>query len=236
MSIEVKTIDTTFDKLTDDFSKISETTYSQFGSFKYFNELKYQYLIDYFNKKKIDIDNRLLLDFGCGSGHGLEYWQKYFKKVVGVDTSINMLKYAVKNAPNCLKIQAPPYKLPIKDNSFDIISAICVFHHIPKINFKSLLNELYSKLKSTGWLFIFEHNPLNPYTYYNVTHSPIDRDAEMIRASELKKNLTATDFKFEKIEYIVFYPEFLKSLKATEKFLRWCPLGGQYVLIARKND
>jgi ubiquinone/menaquinone biosynthesis C-methylase UbiE len=79
------------------------------------------------------LDNTLakggsILDIGCGTGRHLTIFKPYFKNVVGLDISKNMIKSARKKGHEPLVGDAE--NLPFRNNSFDVIISIGVLEHI----------------------------------------------------------------------------------------------------------
>ena len=80
---------------------------------------------------------------------------------------------------------------------------------------------------------IFEHNPLNPLTRWAVAHCPFDEGVVLLRVGEVGSLLTS-GLEFLHLDYIVFFPKWLKRLRSFERFLGWCPAGAQHVTVACK--
>jgi hypothetical protein len=80
-------------------------------------------------------------------------------------------------------------------------------------------------------MVIFEHNPLNPLTKWAVSQCPFDEGVQLLPSSEVRA-LCSTEFQSVQTDYIVFFPRWLKWLRAFERFLRWCPAGAQHATVA----
>ena len=89
-------------------------------------------------------------------------------------------------------------------------------------------------LCSHGVVIVFEHNPINPLTLYTVKHCPFDENAQLIRASTLKQRIEDAGLVDLSVSYRVFFPDFLKPLRAIEKWMAWLPLGAQYYVTGGK--
>jgi ubiquinone/menaquinone biosynthesis C-methylase UbiE len=103
-----------------------------------------------------------LLEIGCGTGH----WSKYFSekgfKVVGIDTSEEMINIAgKKNIPNCCFQVADGQNLPFADNSFDIAASITTLEFVE--NPGKLLSEMARCVKPKGRLLFGVLNSLSSY-------------------------------------------------------------------------
>ena len=59
-------------------------------------------------------------------------------------------------------------KLPFPDETFDVVLAICVLHHVPVSQRYTFVSEMVRVARSGGVVAIFEHNPFNPLTRHAV--------------------------------------------------------------------
>ncbi|MBL7129830.1 MAG: methyltransferase domain-containing protein [Candidatus Omnitrophica bacterium] len=98
-----------------------------------------------------------ILDVGCGNGTFTYYFQKMYKHIYGTDMSIFQLKT---NSCSNL-ICAGAYKLPFKDNSFDLVFSANLFHHLesPALAIQEM------KRVSRRFLGFIEPNRLNPMMF-----------------------------------------------------------------------
>ncbi len=102
--------------------------------------------------------NSIVLDIGCGNGRHLIYCAEHCSKVIGIDTSINLLKIAkekIKNKKNADLFHADALSLPLKDNSIDHVLFIATLHNIKgKENRIRSLLEIKRVLKLNGTALI----------------------------------------------------------------------------------
>jgi SAM-dependent methyltransferase len=122
--------------------------------------------------------------------------------------------------------------IPSEEQLFDAIFTACVFHHISHDFHEKWLKELFRVIKPGGVLAVYEHNPLNPLTVRAVNTCPIDVNARLIRAGNMKKLLIDCGWRDVRVEYKVFFPSVLKHLRFLEKRMNVLPLGAQYRLTA----
>ena len=110
-----------------------------------------------------------VLDFGCGNGRLAGYlkdkWSEpaFVKasaaKYIGLDTSQKLIdiakdKYADDKA-EFIKLSHNFQKLPLKDNSLDIVISIAVFHHFPSKEYSlKVAKELHRVLAPGGKIVI----------------------------------------------------------------------------------
>ena len=82
-----------------------------------------------------DVDS--ILDVGCGNGVITNYFNKYYKKVVGVDVSEAALKQVEGESQQCSSAE-----LSFKDNSFDMIFSSEMLEHLPDDILKKTIDHI----------------------------------------------------------------------------------------------
>ena len=96
----------------------------------------------------------LVLDVGCGAGIKTKYLIEKGLQVIGIDNSEGMLTIAKENAPHgkfhCMDLRG----INQLSDQFAGIFAQAVLLHIPKKEVSSVLENLTSKLKSGGYLYL----------------------------------------------------------------------------------
>ena len=182
---------------------------------------------------------RKILDFGGGVGNSLEHMRRHFpsSEIVLLDPSAKSLRIAEQRHPGIAKFQQfDGRSIPFPDESFDLVFAACVFHHIPEQEHVPLLAEIRRVLTGGGSLFVFEHNPFNPLTCKAVRDCEFDENAVLIRAGTMRRRARNAGFGHLMSSYRVFFPHALRGLRPFERHLRKLPLGGQYFVQATKQD
>ncbi len=106
-----------------------------------------------------------LLDLGTGTGKIAYTVQPYCRKVIGIDSSPEMLAIANKNLDvlshdNILFQQAAVDHLPFQDGTFDVVIARMVLHHVLE-NLQAALTECHRVLRRGGRIVIAEGVPPN---------------------------------------------------------------------------
>ncbi len=100
-----------------------------------------------------------ILDLGCGNGRLFELLKDKKIDYTGIDDSKKLIKLAKKKYPFVPPLRGGinkflvgnALKLPFKDNSFDLIYSIAVFHHIPSKELRlRFLKEAKRVLKRDG--------------------------------------------------------------------------------------
>lgn len=176
-----------------------------------------------------------ILDFGCGVGASIPHLAEMFPlaKVHGLDVSSESIDLAEASNPQAVLDVINETQLPLADGSMDVAMAACVYHHIAPIERQRWTRELRRVLKPGGYIFIFEHNPLNPLTQKVVRDCPFDDDAILLPRSESLTLLRDSGFDDITVNYIVFFPRVLAFLRPLEKLLVKLPLGAQYAAHGR---
>jgi ubiquinone/menaquinone biosynthesis C-methylase UbiE len=100
-----------------------------------------------------------VLDFGCGNGRLAGFLENGYKEFVGVDISeelINIAKQKYSNEKNrFVKLSSDFSELPFKDNHFDVVFSIAVFHHFPSEEYSlRIAKELHRVLKPGGKIVV----------------------------------------------------------------------------------
>lgn len=224
-----------FDKFADEYQQLHSKNIKLSGETpEFFSEYK---IIDLkkLTKQYGLPESPTILDFGCGVGSSIGMMVKHFPAadIHGIDVSEKSIAIARQRFGNVAQIQAyDGEKLPYDDQSFDIVFAACVFHHIPQDSYQAIFQEIRRVLKEQGIFVIFEHNPLNPLTLHAVNTCPFDENAVLIRSGKLKAMLKEKVFAHVKYTYRIFFPGALARFRPLERYLTWVPLGAQYYIVS----
>lgn len=195
----------------------------------------------FFAQYKADIALKLIgqniqsvLEFGCGTGRNLPFLTHNFPEAIfhGSDISAKSLEEAKQLNPS-VDFYLDDGSKPI-GHKYDFIFIAGVFHHIQPSERDDVILRLKEILKPNGKLLIFEHNPYNPITRRIVSNCPYDEDAVLLKPGQFYKQLTDNGLKILKLNYTLFFPEWLGTLSRYEHLLSWLPLGGQYYILAEK--
>jgi SAM-dependent methyltransferase len=172
------------------------------------------------------------LDVGCGQGQALSFLRDAWN-ILGTDVSHEMLRAA----PLGLKLAVQEeLALPFSDETFDVVFAFCVYHHVAADQQVAHLREVVRTLRCGGRLFVFEHNPYNPVTQVIFRRAPIDRDCAMIAPARLRRMFADVEMAELTTGYVLFSPQAVADRAPwVDDALRWCPLGGQYYVSGRKR-
>jgi SAM-dependent methyltransferase len=120
------------------------------------------------------------------------------------------------------------------EGRFDIVTISAVLHHVPVGERPAVYGELARLLRPGGRLYVFEHNPRNPLVRHVIARTPIDANALLLDATEVRHGLGAAAPFDLSVEYLMFMPPGFPLLAGIDRLLAWLPLGAQYVVAARK--
>lgn len=174
------------------------------------------------------------LDVGCGRGEFLELAGSHFANAAGCDPSGGMLSFGRSFVTHN---QPQPTELPFPSRSFDLVTAVCVYHHVRPDARPALTSEIRRVLRPGGLFCIIEHNPCNPVTRMIVNRCPVDADAELLSLNTAEELVSASGLRPGASEYFLYLPAtWFQNFSGIEGVLRQVPLGGQYALLAHANN
>jgi SAM-dependent methyltransferase len=119
------------------------------------------------NKNKF-LNDKNVLEVGCGKGRHTFYIADIAKNVIAVDfgRAVDVALLNNKNKKNIHFIQADIYNLPFKNNSFDFVFSLGVLHHLPtpEQGFKKLVD----LLRNGGGILVYVYHsfPKTTFKYY----------------------------------------------------------------------
>jgi ubiquinone/menaquinone biosynthesis C-methylase UbiE len=170
-----------------------------------------------------------LLDVGCGTGTTDRVLASRVRKLHGVDVSAKMLIEAQQNVPGGEFSWYDGQKLPFDDETFDVVVAICVLHHVPTSERSKVISEMVRVVRRKGVVAVFEHNPHNPLTRHAVNNCELDRDAVLLPPRETIQLLKESADVETEYRHYLFSPLGGAIGSSIDRHLRRFPLGGQYV-------
>ncbi len=226
-----------FDQYADNYDNlVTDPVRTRFagGNSDFFHTRKMELLLRFFSRQRLDPSQMSWLDLGCGRGELLELGRTHFRQRAGCDPSSGMLK-AVGSGFE-VRRQTSATGIPFDAQSFDLVTAVCVYHHVLPANRLELTAEIRRVLKPGGIFALMEHNPFNPVTRLVVSSVPVDKDAQLLSPRVAESIAAAAGLTPFQTEYFLFFPKALyERLRHMEHLLGWLPLGGQYASYALKS-
>ncbi len=174
-----------------------------------------------------------VLEIGCGIGLLTQRLRPLLTDVWGIDPSISSLGQAA--APGGHLIAADGLRTPFADETFDLVIAVCVLHHVPVDRRAAFLEEAARITRRGGLVLLCEHNPWNPLTRLVVGRCEFDRGAVLLAMTQVRRRLSAAGLSNIRARYILFFPWRGALWRWLEARLAWLPLGGQYVIDAMRT-
>ena len=93
-----------------------------------------------------------VLDLGCGAGQDARYLAKLGHRVVGLDRTISLLRFAQQRSASVPFVLADMRTLPLRPSSLDGIWAAASLMHVPKPVARLVLSELRERVRPNGLL------------------------------------------------------------------------------------
>lgn len=198
----------------------------------YFHRRKARLIQDFFARQEMPAASMAWLDVGCGQGELLKMAGSEFGQAIGCDPSVRMMEA-------CADIQVfqqtSPTELPFCDESFDFITAVCVYHHVDRAQRASLTAAVFRVLRRGGVFCMIEHNPFNPITQLIVRRCPIDVDAKLLTPIAASSLARAAGLNPVVTTHFLYLPEkAFRRIGRVEGCLRKLPLGGQFAMFCQK--
>lgn len=219
-----------FDKVAADYDALLERGLAATGETKqHFAAARIQHLA--LRLRAMGVAPSRVLDYGCGRGDSIPLLRSATAApdVLGVDNSPAQIaqRVAVERVLRPEQLgQEPP---------FDLVYCNGVFHHVEPAERQATLHAIRACLAARGLFALFENNPLNPGTRLVMSRIPFDRDAKPLLPWEATRRLVSAGFEIVHCDFLFFFPRPLRRLRGLERFMKWLPLGGQYLVLARRG-
>ena len=198
----------------------------------FFHRRKWDLIQHFLKSQRLDPAGMDWLDVGCGRGELLGLGGGQFRVAEGCEPSREMIRHGAKAR---IHWQPDLDHLPFAAATYDFITAVCVFHHVPALKRPALVCEIRRLLRPGGIFCVIEHNPYNPVTRWIVAHTPVDQDAHLLSARSTLRLMRDSGIEPIHRDYFLYAPEkWYGRLRGFEQLLRNIPLGGQYAAFARK--
>jgi SAM-dependent methyltransferase len=201
----------------------------------FFHRRKGDLIRRFFRRRGLPTSGLRYLDVGCGKGELLHLLESNFKQATGCDVSAGMMRQVLQGTGIETRVQKDPLQLPFGDAEFDLVTAVCVYHHVPPAARRTLTGEIGRVLRPGGIFCMIEHNPFNPVTRRIVSRTPVDADAILLPAREARRLSADAGLAPLEQDYFLYLPQaFYRYFGRLEAILAKVPLGGQYALFSRK--
>jgi ubiquinone/menaquinone biosynthesis C-methylase UbiE len=201
----------------------------------HFTRVKADYFVEELTAAFGSATGLRILDVGCGHGDIHPYITRATRdaSLTGLDVAASVVEEAKRRHPQNAYLSYDGHRIPFSDGAFDAAFAICVMHHVPPEQWSAFLDEMERVVRPGGVLIVFEHNPLNPLTRRVVNNCPLDENAILLRASDLKERARRAGWSGVRNRFIIFTPFGASLFRKMDRALAWLPLGAQYYTVGR---
>jgi len=173
----------------------------------------------------IPLENKRLLDLGCGMGNVSVLGSKYSSYVVGLDISMKAVRRTkwrmdLRQIKDVHLVNGDALKLPFIDEVFDLVIAYDLYEHVS--NQGRLLEEILRVTNKKGFLVLTTGNRLFPF----------DRHTQLWFVDYLPKKLATQYVRLANRgnSYRVFQPTYWSLLKKLRKYSKATKVDGDSVL------
>jgi SAM-dependent methyltransferase len=133
------------------------------------------------------IQNKLVLDAGCGMGRYTAVAAGMGAEIIGLDLSKSVLKAYEKTRPHPFAhiIQADIMRLPFRIGQFDVIYSLGVLHHTPDA--RQAFLQLTKRLKENGIISVWLYGTAGSFADFKT--NPLKTDRAQYFASTLAQQM-----------------------------------------------
>ncbi|HXH44708.1 MAG TPA: methyltransferase domain-containing protein [Bradyrhizobium sp.] len=178
--------------------------------------------------RRLGTDRPDMLDVGCGVGSLHPLLHGVVGGLSGIDVSSASLVQARARNHGVDYREFDGRKFPFADASFDLVTTICVMHHVAPAEWARFIAEMRRVTRPGGLVCVIEHNPYNPLTRLAVARCEFDRDAVLLGAGTTRKLMAASGLREIGARHFLLLPWEAKPARRLEKALAGVWLGGQY--------
>ena len=169
-----------------------------------------------------------MLDAGCGVGSFHPLLRCMVGQLSGIDVSSASIAQAQVDNPDVDYRAFDGIHFPFADASFDLVTTICVMHHVPPAEWAGFMGEMRRVVRPGGVVCVIEHNPFNPLTRLAVARCEFDRDAVLLGAGRTQKLMASAGFRRIASQHFLLLPWEATAARRVESALSGLPLGAQY--------
>jgi SAM-dependent methyltransferase len=178
--------------------------------------------------RRLGPEKPAMLDVGCGVGSFHPLLRGMVSRLSGIDVSSASIAQARTDNHDVDYSAFDGRSFPFDDASFDLVTAICVLHHVGPAEWAHFIGEMRRVARPGGLVCIIEHNPLNPLTRLAVARCEFDRDAVLLGAGKARKLMAAGGLRAIGARYFLLLPWDAKPARRVEGALSNLPFGAQY--------
>ena len=132
----------------------------------FFDRIQKYIIRKYIKTEKIHLEDKRLLDIGCGRGRWLHFFEQYGAKVVGVDLSLEAVNECKKKGFEAFEADISNLN-KIEKGAFDVVTSITVLLHLPYDVKSKAISEVARVVKEGGKVILIENtwNDPSPHVF-----------------------------------------------------------------------
>jgi SAM-dependent methyltransferase len=178
--------------------------------------------------QRLGAEKPAMLDVGCGVGSFHPLLRGMVGRLSGIDVSSASIAQARADNPGVDYRAFDGKTFPFDHAGFDLVTAICVLHHVAPAEWTHFMSEMRRVVRPGGLVCVIEHNPLNPLTRLAVARCEFDRDAVLLGAGTTRKLMAGAGLRQIDSRYFLLLPWEAAAARRVEGALSDLPLGAQY--------
>ena len=178
--------------------------------------------------RRLGKEKPAMLDVGCGIGSFHPLLRGMVGRLSGIDVSSACIAQARADNRDVQYSEFDGINFPFDDASFDLVTAICVMHHVAPPEWAGFMREMRRVVRPGGLVCVIEHNPYNPLTRLAVARCEFDREAVLLSAGATRKLMVEGGLHEVGACHFLLLPWQTKPARRVEHALRTLPLGAQY--------
>jgi SAM-dependent methyltransferase len=178
--------------------------------------------------RRLGPEKPAMLDVGCGVGSFHPLLRGMVGRLSGIDVSSASIAQARADNRSVDYRAFDGRSFPFDDAGFDLVTAICVLHHVAPAEWTHFMSEMRRVARPGGLVCVIEHNPLNPLTRLAVARCEFDRDAVLLGAGKARKLMAAAGLHEIGARHFLLLPWETGAARGVEGALSNLPLGAQY--------
>lgn len=223
-------------------SKVEKNVRAEFSRF--YRDETSNLIVDYQIKFVGDIENKKILELGCGTGEQTIKALRAGAFVTAIDISPKSVELVIEKAKNLENLDShltalveDAHHLSFCDNTFDVIIGNGILHHLPQLS--QAISEIYRVLKPGGHAVFVEPMGINFMlcAFRALTPKQRTTDEQPFRMKELnliREQFKNTQFVFFDFATLLSKPFAAIGLQRFEQMI-WKPLNIVDELLLRKK-
>jgi len=185
--------------------------------------------------KRLGSEKPAMLDVGCGVGSFHPLLRGLVGHLTGIDVSSASIAQARAANKDVDYRDFDGETFPFEDASFDMVTAICVIHHVSPAQWAHFVGETRRVVRPGGLVCVIEHNPLNPLTRLAVSRCEFDQNAVLLGAGRTLELMSKARLSEIGTRHFLLLPWEANLARRVERALSGLPLGAQYAAFGTRG-